>query len=230
MAALITLAAVPGHIEQHAGYNAKVVEICGREIARTTTPVATVGDVREAVRAFGTAIRARDPQSSFAILVGVRRGDRKPGGFDAAQRGDGFGQDDFLRVRDEAPRASRRIGGSSRPRAGPAGDGDGVGEGGAMAFIPVAEWGDPNTPFQLAGKLPVGRDPVDERLWDYAHDHLGFYGWLRVANVRIARKVGVGLMDLSDRLWRDAYDEQVHPGEAADVAVAEEAAELGIEP
>ena len=101
MAAIIILTAVPGHIEQHVGYSTKVVEICGRELGRTTTPVATVRDVRDAVRTFGTAIRAHDPQSSFAILVGVRRGDRRPRGFDAAQRGDGFGQHDFMQVRDE---------------------------------------------------------------------------------------------------------------------------------
>jgi hypothetical protein len=99
-----------------------------------------------------------------------------------------------------------------------------------MAFIPVAEWGDPSTPFQLAGKPPIGREPVNERLWEYARDHLGFYGWLRLADARICRKVGVGLMDLSDRLWRDSYDDEVHPGEAADEAIAEEAEEMGLEP
>ena len=100
MAATITLTAVPGHIEQHAGYRAKTVEFCSRELARITMPARTVGEVREAVRAFGSAIRARQPDASFAILVGVRRGDRKPAGFDTAQRGNGFGQDDFLRVAD----------------------------------------------------------------------------------------------------------------------------------
>lgn len=100
MAALITLTAVPGHIEQHAGYSTKTVEIYGRELARTTKPVATV---RDAVQAFGTAIRERQPGISFAILVGVRRGDRKPHGFDAAQRGNGLGQDDFLLVSNERP-------------------------------------------------------------------------------------------------------------------------------
>ena len=97
-----------------------------------------------------------------------------------------------------------------------------------MAFIPVAEWGDPSTPFQLAGRSPIGPEPVDERLWDYAQDHLGFYGYLRLADARITRKIGVGLMDLADRRWRDSYDEQVHPGEAADEAIAEEAEEMGI--
>lgn len=98
-----------------------------------------------------------------------------------------------------------------------------------MAFIPVADWGDPSTPFQLAGSPPVGRDPLDERLWEYSQEHLGFYGYLRLADARIVRRVGIGLMDLPDRLWRDAYDDQVHPGEAADEAIAEEAAELGLD-
>lgn len=103
MAALITLTAVPGHIERRDGYSTKTTEIMGRVLDRTTKPVATVGDVQDAVRAFGTALRERDPGSSFAILIGVRRGDRKPRGFDAAHRGNGFGQDDFLHVRDERP-------------------------------------------------------------------------------------------------------------------------------
>ena len=84
--------AAPGHIERHAGYSTKIIEICGRTLDRATKPVATVADVQDAVRAFGAAIRARDPESSFAILVGVRRGDRKPRGFDAAHSGNGFGQ------------------------------------------------------------------------------------------------------------------------------------------
>ena len=98
-----------------------------------------------------------------------------------------------------------------------------------MAFLPVAEWGDPSTPFQLAGKPPIEHGPEDDPLWECAREHLGFYGFLRVANARITRKLGVGLMDLPDRLWRDSYDEQLHPGEAADEAIVEEAAELGIE-
>ena len=101
MAALITLTAVPGHIEQHAGYSTKVIEICGRELGRATKPVATVRDVREAVRAFGTAIREHQPNTSFEILVGVRRGNRRPPGFDAAHRSNGFGQHDFLLVVDQ---------------------------------------------------------------------------------------------------------------------------------
>jgi len=96
-----------------------------------------------------------------------------------------------------------------------------------MAFTPVAVWGDPSTPFQLAGKSPIERRPTTDQLWEYANPHLGFYGFLRVANPRIVRRVGVGLMDLSDRRWRDTYDERVHPCKAADDAIADEAADVG---
>ena len=119
MAALITLTAVPGHIAQHAGFSTKTVEIYGRELARTTKPVGTVGDVREAVRAFGAAIRAREPASSFAVLVGVRRGERKPPGFDAAQRNNGFGQDDFLLACDEQDTQAAAPAGAAEPEIGP---------------------------------------------------------------------------------------------------------------
>ncbi len=91
-----------------------------------------------------------------------------------------------------------------------------------MARLAVAERGGPDTPFQLAGKPPIGREPMNERLWDYSGGHLGFYGFLRVADARITRRVMLGLLDLPDRMWRDAYDDEAHPGEEADDALAEE--------
>jgi len=96
-----------------------------------------------------------------------------------------------------------------------------------MAFTPVATWGGPSTPLQLTGKALIERTTPSDRLWDYANDHLGFYGFLRVANTHIVRRVGVGLMDLSDRRWRDSYDDRAHPCEAADKAIADEAADIG---
>ena len=98
-----------------------------------------------------------------------------------------------------------------------------------MAFAPVTDWGSPTIGFQLAGEPLIERRPADGRLWDYAADHLGFYGYLRVANTRILRRVGVGLLDLPDRLWRDSYNNRLHPSEAADHAIADAAAEMGCE-
>ncbi len=94
-----------------------------------------------------------------------------------------------------------------------------------MARLAVAERGGPDTPFQLAGKPPIGREPLNERLWEYSGGHLGFYGFLRVADARITRRVMLGLLDLPDRMWRDAYDDEAHPGEEADDALAEEMGE-----
>lgn len=99
-----------------------------------------------------------------------------------------------------------------------------------MDPTPMAAWGDRTTPFQLDGQAPVERRPPDNRLWDYAGQEFGFYGTLRTAHARILRRIGLGLLDLSDRRWREGYDTRQHPCEAADKAIADEAADMGCEP
>jgi len=103
-----------------------------------------------------------------------------------------------------------------------------------MATLAVADWDDQNEPFQLDTRPAIqhrpGRSCSHDRLWEYAGGHLGFYGWLRVVNRQIERVITVSLMDLPDRLWRDEYDDRVPPGEAADLAIDETAAEFGVEP
>ena len=64
---------------------------------------------------------------------------------------------------------------------------------------------------------------------NYAGHELGFYGFLRTAHTRVLRRIGLGLLDLSDRQWRDAYVGRQHPCQAADKAIADEAAEMGCE-
>ena len=95
-----------------------------------------------------------------------------------------------------------------------------------MAFISVATRGSESEPFQLSGKNPIQHTPgaceSHDRLFEYAGGHLGFYGFLRVAHARIARRIMVGLMDLPDRLWRDAYDDGAHPAEEADAALEDD--------
>ena len=103
-----------------------------------------------------------------------------------------------------------------------------------IAPLAVAERRGRNKPFQLDARTPLlhlhGRSFSHDRLWNYANGHLGFYGWLRVVNRRIEKTVIVGLMDLPDRCRRDEYDNRVPPGEAADLAINETAAEFGIDP
>lgn len=102
MPATLTMTAVPGHLEQGAVFTSKVVQLLGRQLGRETRIIGTVADVRDAVAAFGAKMRAEHPGESFAILVSIGRGDRKPRGFDAALRGGGFGQDAFLAYRNAA--------------------------------------------------------------------------------------------------------------------------------
>ena len=101
-----------------------------------------------------------------------------------------------------------------------------------MAFTAVAARGSAAEPFQLAGKEPIHHAPgvrdTHDRLFEYAGGHLGFYGFLRLANARISGRVMVGLLDLPDRLWRDAYDDGAHPGDAANEAITEVAEEMGV--
>ncbi|MHB0697133.1 hypothetical protein [Roseomonas mucosa] len=91
-----------------------------------------------------------------------------------------------------------------------------------MAFIAIAARGSDTESLQLAGKelihYPPGARDTHDRLFDYAGGgHLGFYGFLRVANAHISGRVMVGLPDLPDRLWRDAYDNGAHPGDTANL-------------
>ena len=102
--------------------------------------------------------------------------------------------------------------------------------------IDIAHWGDATVPFQLVGKNPIiHRDdnPDHKGFWEYARGHLGFFGYLRVANRRIESKMEAacgtpfGLFELPDRLWRDAYENRQHPLDAADEALAEYLSEMG---
>ena len=61
----------------------------------------TVSAIAAAVAAFGKQLRAEHPTASFGVAVIIRRGDRKPNGFDVADAGNGFGQDTWLEERDQ---------------------------------------------------------------------------------------------------------------------------------
>lgn len=49
---------------------------------------------------------------------------------------------------------------------------------------------------------------------------------MRAVDHAIARHIGLGVFDLPDRCWRDAYDEQVLPSDAAREALEDEGAPL----
>ncbi len=62
--------------------------------------VSTVAEIKGAVARFGAKMRAAHPEASFYVSVSLARGSRKPNGYDAARRGNGLGQEDFVRVTD----------------------------------------------------------------------------------------------------------------------------------
>ena len=98
--------------------------------------------------------------------------------------------------------------------------------------LAVADWGGPDTPFQLVGCNPVRPGVLRslDRLWTHAGGHLGFYGWLRAANHRMDHVYLCELFELPARDWRDEYDGRVPPAEAVDVAIDEYASKHGTGP
>jgi hypothetical protein len=100
MPATIIITVVPGHLEAGRGYTSKVVEILGWELGSDRKLIRTVADARAEIAAFGERVRNAYPDASFAILVSVARGDRKPRGFDAAHRNGELGEDAFLLLRE----------------------------------------------------------------------------------------------------------------------------------
>ena len=99
-------------------------------------------------------------------------------------------------------------------------------------FPIVASWGGPDTPFRLMWRSPVrpGPSPDQDPLWACAGHHLGFYGWLWIADQHARQAFDCGLLDLPSRDWREMYDGCVPPAEAADVAIDEYAAQHGTGP
>ena len=104
----VTLGTIPGTIERGDRYSTKTMELFGPSLGREAVSVTTVEDIRAAVLAFGRHLRTAHPDASFLVSVSVRKGDRKPRGYDAAIRNNGFGQEDHLRVVDKrtAPAAA----------------------------------------------------------------------------------------------------------------------------
>ena len=101
MPATINLRTIPGSIERWDRYSTKTMELFGPSLGQESVAVATVAAVRAAVQAFGARMRAAHPDASFMISVSVRKGDRKPAGYDKAVRNNGFGQEDHLRIVDK---------------------------------------------------------------------------------------------------------------------------------
>ena len=101
MPATINFSTISGSIEHDDHFRAKILEICGTPLGRETVTIATVADLHTAVQAFGARVHAVHPDASFLVSISIRKGHRKPRGYDAAYHGNGFGQENFLHVTDK---------------------------------------------------------------------------------------------------------------------------------
>ena len=60
--------------------------------------MATIEDTRAAVTRLAARVQAKNPGKSFLVRVQHETGQEPPGGFWAALRGNGFGQNDYMHV------------------------------------------------------------------------------------------------------------------------------------
>jgi len=99
---------MPGTIQKGRHYDALVLDLFGASLRQEDIPVRTSADIAPAVRAFGERIRAEHPDASFKIIVTVRKGQRKPPGFDAAARAGTFKDTAFINLETEDEPASAK--------------------------------------------------------------------------------------------------------------------------
>lgn len=101
MPATVNLSTISGSIERNDHSRSMMLEITGNSLGRETVTITTVADLNTAVQAFGARVRAVHPDASFLVSMSVRKGNRKPRGYDAAYHANGFGQEAFLHVTDK---------------------------------------------------------------------------------------------------------------------------------
>lgn len=91
---IITLRALPGHHERTPGESCCVTigEILGERLGNERAEIRNLADIRVAVQSSGTQFAATHPDRCFIVSITVAKGCRKPDGFDAANRGNGLGQ------------------------------------------------------------------------------------------------------------------------------------------
>ncbi|KDU94692.1 hypothetical protein HUK81_19000 [Komagataeibacter swingsii] len=75
--------------------------------ARGMTEARTLAEISTAVTLYGERIAAAYPGRSFSITVHIRRGDRKPRGFDAAYRTGALGTDRWVLMVDNDAEGAR---------------------------------------------------------------------------------------------------------------------------
>ena len=101
MPTAIRLTTMPANIRKGRLGTSLVLDLLGRSLGQEDISIRKPGEVAPAVRAFGERIRAEHPDASFEIIVSVRKGQRKPPGYDAAENAGEFNNRAFMHVETE---------------------------------------------------------------------------------------------------------------------------------
>jgi hypothetical protein len=101
MPTAIRLTTMPGTIRKGRHFDALVLDLFGPSLGQEDISIGKPGEVAPAVCAFGERIRAAHPDASFKINVTVRKGQRKPPGYDAAEAAGDFNDRAFMRLETE---------------------------------------------------------------------------------------------------------------------------------
>lgn len=98
--ATIIMSAIPGHREpaSGSGFSVTVLEIMGERLGHDHGEARSLDQINTLVEGFGKRVAEQHPERSFLVLVSVAKGSRKPSGFDAADKRDGFGQDRWMKT------------------------------------------------------------------------------------------------------------------------------------
>ncbi len=106
----IEMCAYPARRVREGGYSALEVGMSiGRATPRRRTSVDGLHGITRAVAEFGREMREYNPDASFTISVTMARGQRKPRGFDDAEKAGTFGHHAFLRDDAGKDATSRRL-------------------------------------------------------------------------------------------------------------------------
>ncbi|MHB0668457.1 Hypothetical protein HVPorG_03895 (plasmid) [Roseomonas mucosa] len=94
----IILSAYPGRRIREGGCTSTQIGLCiGGGAPQRHLAVEGLGGITLAVAQFGRDVLAANPGASFDISVGMAKGQRKPRGFDDAEKAETFGHHAFLR-------------------------------------------------------------------------------------------------------------------------------------
>ena len=94
----IVLSAYPARRTREAGYTSTQIGLCiGGGAPQRRLAVVGLAGITGAVAEFGRDVLAANPDASFEISVSMAKGQRKPRGFDDAEKAGTFGHHAFLR-------------------------------------------------------------------------------------------------------------------------------------